>query len=122
MDGGKHTPTPWKTHACYVFSVGENPANICAMSQPRASKLIGYSELDIGSDGFHEACENAAFIVRAANAHDALVAALQQSEVALSTAATHNRYDDREQYLAVTQIERVRDLALAALKLAEGQS
>lgn len=72
----EHTPTPWFERACHVYARGPNGANICTMSEPRASTTVGYTEVEIGSRDLEEAHENAAFIVRAVNSHAELIAAL----------------------------------------------
>jgi hypothetical protein len=75
-----HTPTPWEVrpHSRHVYVGGEDGANVCSCGEPRASKYVGYTDTEIGSPGLHEAVANAAFIVRAANAHDKMLAALKR--------------------------------------------
>lgn len=73
------TPRPWKQNGSVIWGgKGETAANICAISEPRATRYVQYTELSIGSKDGDEAWANAALIVRAVNAHDELVAALRK--------------------------------------------
>lgn len=83
-----HTPTPW----VYEHRQGNSKGNTSAWS------LLGFWGADhahicgeSGWDGgFVEPSEaDRAFILRACNSHDALVAALQSCRVALSALAAH---------------------------------
>lgn len=56
------TPGPWKTWAVeFVYSSGPDGANICAASEPRATKEIGYTKPALGSE---ESATNALHIAR----------------------------------------------------------
>lgn len=80
----QHTPTPWEyvpsneNHGAYV--VAPHGGDICdcyAMSNPYSSAVCnGGNSYPIPFQGY-EADANAEFIVRACNAHDELVMALQ---------------------------------------------
>ena len=79
----RHTPTPWKEYAGYIYAPGENGANICAMSEPRARKEVGYTEPELGTKAQAEISANADLIVEAVNNHEALKARIQELETAL---------------------------------------
>jgi len=70
--GTVHTATPWKNH-------GPNDKGRCLIADTGDS---GICEVFIGVNERGEA--NAAFIVRACNAHDDLVKALQRAERVLN--------------------------------------
>jgi hypothetical protein len=79
----EHTKTPWKiAGAVHIYSPGEGGGNVCSMSDPRVSTVVGYTDVALDSKDADEAYANAAFIVRCVNAHDDLVKAL---EAALAT-------------------------------------
>lgn len=56
----------WKTYASFIYS---NEGNICTLSDPKASREIGYTPLDIGSDNWDEAIANGKLIVDAVKAY-----------------------------------------------------
>lgn len=103
----KHTPTPWRA------------------AQTRASEVIWADSIiailwdGSGTIGCAAATEtdraNAALIVRAVNAHDALVRALRETKAWIETLRTVNR--DRS-LPGMEALERRTD---AALRLAEGE-
>jgi hypothetical protein len=61
-----HTPTPWET-----FSTRSN-GEVCIYDKRKPHQLVASA---IQSDREYTAADNAAFIVRACNAHDDLLAA-----------------------------------------------
>ena len=61
------TPGPWATYAGHVYSPGPEGANVCSVSEPRASRTVGYLEPEVGSEDIEEAFGNAALIVAAVN-------------------------------------------------------
>lgn len=63
--------------AAYIYAPGPHGANICAVSEPRATTHVAYSELQVGSKDFHEACANADLIIQAVNNFDPLKRALR---------------------------------------------
>jgi hypothetical protein len=74
----EHTKTPWKiAGAVHIYSPGEGGGNVCSMSDPRVSTVVGYTDVALDSKDADEAYANAAFIVRCVNAHDDLVKALE---------------------------------------------
>ena len=78
----KHTPLPWErfgTHIYHASAVDDSGANVCTVGEPRpeGNTLVGYTPLAFGSKHRDEAYANAAFICRAVNAHDELLAALK---------------------------------------------
>ncbi len=72
----QHSPLPWKEHAGYIYSPGENGANICAMSEPRARTEVGYTRPELGSEAREEIWANSELIITAVNSHASLKAAL----------------------------------------------
>lgn len=108
------TPRPWKVHgAIHVIRTGEDWANVCEMSKPRLPGITvaKHEGADLG-DGFDVAAENAALIVRAVNAHDAAVAALE----AAAGFVRHLKPYAEKGYAA-----HVQDQISAALALATGK-
>lgn len=60
------TPEPWEVvGAKLVACLSEDGGTIAAVSDPRATPDIKYTELGIGAEDFHEACANAEFIAHA---------------------------------------------------------
>lgn len=58
-----HTPGPWFiAGTTHIYASGERGANICLVSEPRATQEVKYTELEIGSRDFAEACANARLI------------------------------------------------------------
>ena len=78
MNEAGYTPGPWTHEGRFVVAYGENGANICAISEPRASSTVGYTELTRNSKDGQEAYANARLIAAApdllAAARDAIVA------------------------------------------------
>jgi hypothetical protein len=95
----EHTKTPWKiAGAVHIYSPGEGGGNVCSMSDPRVSTVVGYTDVALDSKDADEAYANAAFIVRCVNAHDDLVSALMMCRTYLSELAENDKYarDDFE--------------------------
>lgn len=76
MADSKHTPLPWR-FAPAGGNMSKNYAQPFAIAQAGEANLIGGCFGDVR--GGHDVAEaNAAFIVRAVNAHDELVGALRE--------------------------------------------
>lgn len=59
----KFTAGPWLiAGATHVYAPGEAGANICSVGEPRATTSVRYTELQLGSKDFGEACANARLI------------------------------------------------------------
>jgi hypothetical protein len=42
----EHTKTPWKiAGAVHIYSPGEGGGNVCSMSDPRVSTVVGYTDV-----------------------------------------------------------------------------
>ena len=95
MSKTKHTPLPWKTTKP---GHGQKTKYLCVQIGPNEN----YSTLELEP-------EDAKFIVRAVNSHDALVAALEEARLTL---ALHANRDSQEEK-AFNKIE-------SALALAKG--
>lgn len=71
----KHTPAPWEQYGRQIFAPGinmvyapaVNRANICELSEPRASKLVEHMPLELGSPDRDEALANGNLIAEAPN-------------------------------------------------------
>jgi hypothetical protein len=50
-----------------VYAAGEKGANICAISEPRATRTVGYTELGYGGPDIREAYANARLLCLGAN-------------------------------------------------------
>jgi len=70
----KATARPWMGRAEHIHS---RSGNVCSVSSPRASTIVGYHEVKLGADDAEEAWANAALIVAAVNALPDLIAALR---------------------------------------------
>jgi hypothetical protein len=81
---------PWKEKAGYIYAPGPNGANICAVSELRATTTLGYTPFEIGSPDSDEIFANAAFILTAVNSHHALIA---------ENKAAYQRIDELEKAL-----------------------
>jgi len=65
------TPRPWHQYGNMIWGgSGDNSANICALSEPRAARYVEFTHLRIDSPDYEEAKANAALIVEAVNAFD----------------------------------------------------
>ena len=56
------TPGEWETWAAMVYVAGENGANICAASEPRATTTVEYTPPKLSSPDLNEAYANARHI------------------------------------------------------------
>lgn len=78
----QHTPTPWGLRGpSEIVKYGDEWACIAIIATPRPNSNhpeFPAQPLSIGDKRFDEACANAEFIVRAANAHDALVSVCER--------------------------------------------
>lgn len=115
-----HTPGPWEHYSVYVFAPGDKGANICAISEPRSSKIVGYKPLEIFSEYREEAYANVRLIVQAPRMAEAMVEAVNHCETCGSD--EHNIIQgmtDGSRYCARCQtfIEILRD-ALGAAEIA----
>ena len=107
----KPTPTPWKQEASHIWAP-DAKAMIATVCEPYPKEtVIQYTQLEIGSENIREAFANAALIVRAVNAYDELIAAL---ELYLKT------YVDTQTNPTASQETAVAVAACAALKKARG--
>lgn len=68
----EYTPGPWEYSGAYIYASGENAANICAISAPRASTFVEYTRLAVGSKDIDEAYANARLIAAAPDLLEAL--------------------------------------------------
>lgn len=68
----QHTPGPWHQCATHVYSKVEKGANICTVSEPCSSGMVGFSALSAGSPDFDEAMANARLISAAPELLEAL--------------------------------------------------
>ena len=72
------TPRPWEQLSRDIWSPVAS-SNVATVSEPRPKQTeVGYHELSIGSENFHEAIANAALIVRSVNNAPALAEALEE--------------------------------------------
>lgn len=98
----QRTPTPWKVHKAKFDDIGDY--------LPIQNGI--YEIARVYTPFIPERAENAAFIVRAVNAHDALVEALKYANTYISEELASGSGLDR--------IHSVFDSISSALKLAEG--
>jgi len=61
----KATPGEWERQATHIYAPGPTGANVCSIGEPRASKYVGYTPLELGSEDGEEAWANADFIAHA---------------------------------------------------------
>jgi hypothetical protein len=79
MSETKFTPGPWKAWAGYVFAPGDGGGNICAMSEPRADQIVGYTRPDYNTTAGEEIEANTCLVVAAPTMHAALVYIAERS-------------------------------------------
>jgi len=118
-----HTETPWEQMGGMIWSPAAR-ANICRMSELRATDLVQFTEPEIGSPTMPEIYANAAFIVRAVNCHDELVAALRAiANVAgnLPDEQLSSRTGPNDAVARGLQLVQARAIARAALAKAENR-
>lgn len=61
-----HTPGPWLiAGATHIYASGKNGANVCSISEPRATTEVRYTPLALGSNDREEAYANARLIAAA---------------------------------------------------------
>lgn len=77
----EHTPGPWETYAGHVYAPGENGANICSVSEPRATSDVRYTPLRLDSPDLAEAHANARLLASAPDLLAACCDALRYLEV-----------------------------------------
>ena len=109
MSKTKHAPLPWR--------VGSNGTDYCVFA---GDEFVAHCDNSDNGDGTETDRATAAFIVRAANSHDALVAELRIALLFVEDELQHRRASglpDDDEYLKVPSdiLERID----AALKLAE---
>lgn len=95
MSNTKHTPTPWRaSHGTGPTMQGYSQSSCVAGTGVRGLQIIAGCFNDIGGD--EVAAANAAFIIRACNSHDRLVAALCEAiEIIQAIDQTDNTCDAR---------------------------
>jgi hypothetical protein len=77
----KFTKGPWNVAgARHVYAGGPGGANICSVSDPRATSIVQYTKLSIDSKDFYEACANAHLIAGAPALYEALETASDELE------------------------------------------
>lgn len=78
-----HTPTPWRQYGVEIIGAEGTKEGraICALTHGRMSSA---PRLNVGDDDWEKQMTNAAFIVRACNAHDELMTTLSFVESCLS--------------------------------------
>jgi len=67
---GKHTPTPWRLSSNFRYTIEAQKNGVVAFAATHEDDIMGPS--------FDAAFENAAFIVRAVNNHEALMTFAQK--------------------------------------------
>jgi hypothetical protein len=105
---GTHTKTPWRVHDEFILAGGEG----------RGGKVIAMNHDRIHYEAESDNLANAAFIVRAVNAHDALVAACEELCFHLEANELVNRPDNPCNHYDQPAYDR----AQAALRLAKGHA
>lgn len=65
------TPGPWEVRGASEIFAPDARANIATVSDPYASRVVGYTKLRIDSDHFDEACSNALLIAAAPALYEA---------------------------------------------------
>lgn len=104
------TPGPWKRTVRFIYAPGKHGANICALSQPRATTEVKYTELDVFSDkDVEEAIANGNLIAAAPELYEALEELIKHIKPFKSTG-----FPDKKAIAA-------RDKASAALTKAKGE-
>lgn len=107
------TPGPWKEIAGHVFAPGQHGANICSVSELRATTTVGYTPVELGSKDFHEACANARLIAAAPE----LLAALK-----IASDHLHTALNDVHANKQASAILDAFDAINSAITKAEGRS
>lgn len=79
QDEAKHSLLPWKISGATIIWSPSGKATVAEVSEPRGCDTVRFMELVRGSKDFDEACANAEFIVKACNAHDDLLSALERA-------------------------------------------
>lgn len=106
-----HTPGPWEiAGASHVYAPGPNGANICSISEPRASTIVGYTEPALGSTDSEEAYANAHLISAAPDMLAALKRAIARADANLP------KFSHRE-----PECQADYDACVAAIAKAEGR-
>ena len=80
MSETKFTPGPWEYYAYLVYAPGPNGANICAISEPRATTAVQYTRVAIGSPDSAEVVANATLIAAAPDLYAALAALIEHTD------------------------------------------
>jgi hypothetical protein len=102
-----HTPTPWKLEH---YGIGDSETQIVSYAENKGTKII--ARLAPHGD-FEKRESDAAFIVRAVNAHDELIAALKQARESYV-------YRTRHENKVVGEGDTLLSVIDAALAKAEG--
>lgn len=111
----EHTPGPWE------ILPGHSERRLIIRHDWRSGRYVAQiGELVGGPDLTPEDRANAAFIVRACNSHDALIAALEEADDNMDTLAANLRNGITEG--AASLIPRFRAAIRAALAQAKGAS
>ena len=84
----KHTPGPWRHYAGMVVRFGENGANICELSEPRAVAVVEHKRCRLGSPNRDEAQANARLIAAAPELLEACNAVLAHDLATCEKGAT----------------------------------
>ena len=101
MQTDKATPRPWRAHGCVIEA---------------ASRCVTVTRGGIARADWQDDCPDARLIVRAVNAHDALVSALDEL---LKRASTCHCWDHKDN---PTELCKAVDSARAALRAAKGEA
>jgi len=119
MTNTKHTPTPWESEV--VYNNGEGTYSITSWDATTSSsrEICQLTRADDKRNGLDYDAEveeaNSAYIVRAVNAHEALVEALEDALAALKKYAFGNQEVSYAEEFAFFHKQ------VAALKLAKGE-
>ena len=85
----KATKEPWFTNAGHVYSPGAEGANVCSVSDPRATRGVGYDPLTRGTseEAFDEAYANRDLIAYLGTKREALIRCIEALDFAAQSLA-----------------------------------
>jgi hypothetical protein len=118
MSATKFTPGPWEYYAYLVYAPGPNGANICAISEPRATTAVQYTRVAIGSPDSAEVVANATLIAEAPAMYGALEPFAREAAIFMPGGSLAHLADDDGASVPIGTLRR----AFVALQRARGET